>query len=91
MTAIQRLGRSGAGTLLERYLERLLGDPLIRGLAADGGREGTLQWAEDELRSMAATLVGLTLEEAEYELTAVLNEARARLGLVTDDVYTSAA
>lgn len=81
---VQRLGERGVTVLLEQYLHRLQEDPLILASAVEGGRERTLQWAADELRQTAATLHGLTREEAEYELAAVLREARERLGLMLD-------
>jgi hypothetical protein len=67
--------------LLERYLHLLRADPLLLAAAARPGREHTLQWAADELRHTAATLGGLSLEDAEYELKRVMEEARERLGL----------
>ncbi len=85
---VQRLGERGVTVLLEQYL-RQLQDPRV--LASEApGRERTLQWAADELRHTAATLHGLTLEEAEYELAAVLREARERLGLMTGSPELSA-
>ncbi|QRN99520.1 hypothetical protein JRI60_11080 [Archangium violaceum] len=68
--------------LLERYLYVLQADPHILAAAARPGGEHTVQWAADELRHTAATLRGAALEDAEYELQRVLQEARERLGLV---------
>jgi hypothetical protein len=68
--------------LVERYLHLLRADPCILAAAAHPGRGHTLQWAIDELRHTAATLGGLSPEDAEYELKRVLQEARERLGLV---------
>jgi hypothetical protein len=67
--------------LVERYLHLLRADPHILAAAAHPGRGHTLQWAADELRHTAATLRGLSPEDAEYELKRVLQEARERLGL----------
>jgi hypothetical protein len=67
--------------LLERYLHQLRADPHVLAAAALPGREHTLQWADDELRHTAATLRGVSLEEAEYEMKRVVREARERLGL----------
>ena len=67
--------------LLERYLHLLRADPHILAAAAHPRREHTLQWASDELRHIAATLRGVSLEDAEYELKRVLEEARERLSL----------
>lgn len=67
--------------LLERYLHRLQADPAIVTRAARMGCEGLLAWAADELRHTAGTLSGLSPEDAEYELEAVLREVMERLEL----------
>ncbi len=67
--------------LVERYLHLLRADPDILAAAAASGREHTVQWATDELRHTAATLDGLSPEEAEYELKRVVQETMERLGL----------
>ena len=67
--------------LVERYLHLLRADLPILAAAAHPGREHTLRWAVDELWHTAATLRGIPLEDAEYELKHVLQEARQRLGL----------
>lgn len=82
--AAQTLARSSASALLQQYLQRLQTDPLILGAAAEADRQRTLRWAADELRDTVPTLEGLPLDEAEYELAAVLREARERLGVETD-------
>jgi hypothetical protein len=71
----------GHDALLERYLHLLRADPHLLEAAAPPGRKPTLHGAADEPRHTAATLRGVSLEEAEYELKRVLQEARERLGL----------
>lgn len=90
---VHRLGERGVAVLLEQYLRRLQEDPLLATPAESGHHASTLQWAADELQQTATTLHGLTQEEAEYELTAVLREARERISLGTQgtDLVSSSA
>lgn len=67
--------------LLEQYLHFLRDDPTVLEAANQSGREQTLQWATDELQHTAATLGGLSLEDARYELERVFQEVLERLQL----------
>ena len=67
--------------LLEKYLHFLRSDPTVLAAATQPGREQTLQWATDELQHVAATLRGLPMEDARYELERVFQEVLERLQL----------
>lgn len=73
--------RSVHDSLLERYLSWLQAHPAVHEATAPPRRQHTLMWATDELRQTASTLVGLSMDDAEYELKAVLREVLERLGV----------